>query len=214
MSATAHEPVAAAESQEPRKGRTANGRFAPGNPGGPGNPFGRQVVGLKKVVLTKITEERMGEMVEIMFARAIAGDMTAARILMQYSIGKPAEAIDPDRVDIDDFKVREDAAIPLDRCTDMLERLSAQYVNIIAEHVWPCAQARIIGPLVDGLNCDESTREGRREARRAKRRAQRAAFENGLPTPSLKGSNGQMAEKPSPKVADRDDGPPRSSRND
>jgi hypothetical protein len=180
---------------EEKSHRSANGRFAPGNPGGPGNPFGRQVVGLKKVVLTKITEERMGEMVEVMFARAIAGDMTAARILMQYSLGKPAEAIDPDRVDIDDFKVREEAAIPLDRCTDMLERLSAKYVNIIAEHVWPCAQQRIIGPLVDGLNCDESTREGRREARRAKRRAQRAAFENGLPSPSPDGFDGAADQK-------------------
>ena len=41
----------------PTNGHDAKGRFTRGNPGGPGNPYARQVAALRKVILNRLTEE-------------------------------------------------------------------------------------------------------------------------------------------------------------
>src|SRR4051812_22222710 len=110
--------------------RESNGQFTQGNRGGPGNPFARQVAMLRKLVLSAMTEDRMRQLVEFLFECAMKGDMAAAKMLLQYSLGKPAEAVEPDRIDVEEHKLREESAIPLDRVMDYMDRLSAQYVNI------------------------------------------------------------------------------------
>ena len=85
-------------------GRESNGRFAPGNPGGPGNPFARQVARLRKVILNRITEEDLLALTEALLAKAKEGSVGAAKLLLAYAIGKPASAPDPDRLDGQELK--------------------------------------------------------------------------------------------------------------
>src|SRR6266480_7531802 len=85
--------------QTPASGHEANGQFAKGNPGGPGNPFARQVAKLRKVILDRLTEEDLLAITEALLAKAKEGNVGAARLLLAYGIGKPISAPDPDRLD-------------------------------------------------------------------------------------------------------------------
>src|SRR5438132_4508026 len=85
--------------QVPTTGHEANGRFARGNPGGPGNPYARRVAALRKVLLDRLTEQDLLAITEALLAKAKEGSVGAAKLLSAYGIGKPASAPDPDRLD-------------------------------------------------------------------------------------------------------------------
>jgi hypothetical protein len=89
---------------QPPSGRDAKGRFLPGNPGGPGNPFARQVAQIRKAVINKLTVEEIGLMIDTFKCKAIGGDLASAKFLFQYVIGKPGEAVNPDTLDIEEFR--------------------------------------------------------------------------------------------------------------
>lgn len=86
-------------------GRGAGGRFAKGNPGGPGNPFARRVARLRSLLLDAVSDDDLQAIAAKLVERAKAGDLAAAREVLTRTIGKPIDAIDPDR-DFDE----EDAA--------------------------------------------------------------------------------------------------------
>src|SRR5437588_12016801 len=54
----------------PADDRDATGRFAPGNPGGPGNPYARQVARLRSAMLAAITEDDIQEIVRVLLMKA------------------------------------------------------------------------------------------------------------------------------------------------
>jgi hypothetical protein len=83
-----------------KTGRDAQGRFATGNPGGPGNPFGRRVAELRKVMLECVTDSEMRIVVGELMVQAKCGNLTAIKLLFQYVVGKPAATVDPDAVDV------------------------------------------------------------------------------------------------------------------
>src|SRR5204862_6929732 len=85
--------------QTPTDGREPNGRWAKGNPGGPGNPFARQVAKLRKVIINRLTEDDLLAITEALLAKAKEGSVGAAKLLLSYALGKPASAPDPDRLD-------------------------------------------------------------------------------------------------------------------
>lgn len=100
----------AARSQEapvppaPPAGRDTRGRFVPGNPGGPGNPFARQVAQLRRDILANLTSRDIAQIIATLKMKAISGDMTAIKLLFQYAVGKPANPVNPDTLDIDEFQ--------------------------------------------------------------------------------------------------------------
>src|SRR5207249_6796255 len=85
--------------QTPANGHDAKGRWAKGNPGGPGNPFARQVARLRQVILNRLTEEDLLAITEALLAKAKEGSVSAAKLLLAYALGKPASMPDPDRLD-------------------------------------------------------------------------------------------------------------------
>src|SRR5262245_16842731 len=125
-------PAASASGQPSPNGnsRDGRGRFGPKNPGGPGNPFARQVAALRQVVLDAITAEDMQKIVRKLIELAADGNVAAARLLLSYALGKPQPVPDPDRMDAaewqvfretsrmfhesPDFAQQPDPALPLD----------------------------------------------------------------------------------------------------
>jgi hypothetical protein len=106
------EPSATAPSAPPlapaAEGRdSSSGRFAAGNRYGKGNPHARKMAALREAFLSAATEERMRELGEKLFAAALAGDWQAAKLLLPFVIGRPAEAANPDALDMDEWKGRE-----------------------------------------------------------------------------------------------------------
>jgi hypothetical protein len=103
-------------------GRDSQGRFAKGNPGGPGNPFVRRVASLRNAMLDAVTEDDLRSVVQAVVGKAKAGDLAAAKLLLDYCIGRPPEAIDPDRAELEAMKLdrerRREQAGPLAALVD------------------------------------------------------------------------------------------------
>ena len=97
---------------KPTEGREANGRFATGNPGGPGNPFARKVAALRSAIVEAISEEDIKEIVAVLKQKAKEGSTAAIKLIFQYAIGKPSAENDPDRVDLDGWQLLQEAAQP------------------------------------------------------------------------------------------------------
>ena len=70
-------------------GASGNGQFAAGNPGGPGNPFGKRVTQLRKLLLESVSDDDLKLCVEALVREATEGDIAAIRLVLQYTIGKP-----------------------------------------------------------------------------------------------------------------------------
>ena len=72
-------------------GRDARGRFAKGNPGGPGSPHGSKVARLRSALLAAVTEKDMRQIVEQLVRLAKEGDLAAVRELFLRTLGRPLE---------------------------------------------------------------------------------------------------------------------------
>src|SRR5262245_43627356 len=103
-----HTPHTNGSSAKPRPVRDANGRFVNGNPGGPGNPFARKVAALRKALIHFVTVDDMKHVAFILKEKAMGGDLVAIKLLFQYVLGKPAETVDPDRLDIEEAKIQDE----------------------------------------------------------------------------------------------------------
>ena len=90
--------------------RRSNGRFAKGNPDGPGNPFARRVARLRTLIQEAVTDEDLKAIVQKMVQRAKQGDMVATRELLTRLVGRPPDALDPDKLDLEEIKLRMDTA--------------------------------------------------------------------------------------------------------
>jgi hypothetical protein len=102
------EPSATAAAKPTAGGRDAAGRFIAGNRYGKGNPHARRMAALRQAFLDAATEERMRTLGEKLYAAAIAGDWQATGLFLRFVIGRPADAVDPDRVDLQEWQLRSD----------------------------------------------------------------------------------------------------------
>ena len=75
-----------------RPDRGPDGRFLPGNPGGPGNPLAAQVAKLRAALYDALAEGDIKDIVRALLGRAKQGDVAAAKLLLSYTLGKPLEA--------------------------------------------------------------------------------------------------------------------------
>src|SRR5689334_20040804 len=75
-----------------RDDRDGNGRFLPGNRGGPGNPHAKKVAQLRSALLETVTPEDMRTIVLKLVEMAKGGDLPAIRELLERTLGKRVEA--------------------------------------------------------------------------------------------------------------------------
>jgi hypothetical protein len=88
----------------PKSDHDAKGRFTFGNKGGPGNPHARQTAKLHSAALRVINEQEMEDIFKEMAKLAKEGNVHAARFVAEYTIGKPLAAVNPDRIDYDEWQ--------------------------------------------------------------------------------------------------------------
>lgn len=69
-------------------GWEANGRFAPGNAGGPGNPLGRRTAELRSAMLNAVTDDDIRAIIKNLVASALGGDVMAAREVLNRTVGR------------------------------------------------------------------------------------------------------------------------------
>jgi hypothetical protein len=100
-------------------GRSANGRFGPGNRGGPGNPHGRRVAELRAILLEAVSDDDFRAIAAKLVERAKSGDLFSIRELLDRLMGKPVATVAVEQSDELEFRTREQMK------TEIMERLKA-----------------------------------------------------------------------------------------
>lgn len=77
------------------------GRFLPGNAGGPGNPHVGKVARLKAALLEAVDEEDVRDVIVAMVERARNGDVAAAKVILDRTIGPADKSPEDAPADLD-----------------------------------------------------------------------------------------------------------------
>jgi hypothetical protein len=80
------------------------GRFVAGNKCGQGNPHYRRLAANRTAFLEVVGSEQVKALAARLLARALAGDVDAARLVLAYAVGRPQPAADPDGGDADEWR--------------------------------------------------------------------------------------------------------------
>jgi hypothetical protein len=198
-------------------GRDRRGRFVRGNPGGPGNPFGRKVAALRAALIDCITPQDLQRVMGVLLLEAVNGSIPAARLLLAYTVGKPAAPADPDRVEIDEWQLLKQTVAPQNDVAqtfqsvpvELASKLANATLPVLADEMGDQLAARLSVPVPGSekrVSDDENTLdEDQLEAdwldnELMKDKAMAAAPSptgaNGPKTPSPTGANGQAAPSP------------------
>ncbi len=131
----------AADGPIPDKGgRDHRGRFAPGNKGGPGNPYARRTALLRQAMLDAVTPEDIQAIVRQLIQKAREGDVAAARLVLAYAIGKPDKATDPDAVEVHEFHLWQQSAVANQDLASAMGRIQAGLANELLRNAVPSVQ--------------------------------------------------------------------------
>jgi hypothetical protein len=98
-------PAAPAAPPPAAADRGPGGQFQPGCRPGPGNPFAKRVATLRKALLDSVTEADVAKVGQFLLRRSLSGDVAAAKVLLAYVVGKPTPPVDPDRVELEAWKL-------------------------------------------------------------------------------------------------------------
>jgi hypothetical protein len=174
----------------PKPEHESNGRFARGNKGGPGNPFARRTAELRALFQDEMSDNDLRGLARAMIDRAKKGDVAAAKLTLHYALGKPAAAVEPDRVDIEEHRLRMESAVPITDWSHRPGELSAATVNRLMDNIAPCYEAHTLDPILAGISAMNAAPPGQesRAGRKALKRAQRM-LKKGI-RPSANGSIG------------------------
>jgi len=96
----------------PPEGRDAQGRFTANNRFGPGNPFARRTAAFRRAIAEAVTEEMIAAVIAKLTEAALAGDVAAIKLFLAYTVGKPAPAVNPDTLDIEELRQYEQELLP------------------------------------------------------------------------------------------------------
>jgi hypothetical protein len=108
-----------------QSGRDGKGRFARGNKGGPGNPFNRRVAALRQLLVERVSDDDLAAIVDRLVQKAREGDVSAARLVLSYAVGRPTSAVDPDELDIQEMSIFTREALTPQQSTAPLEGIPA-----------------------------------------------------------------------------------------
>jgi len=204
---TATERRVANEKKDTTSGRDSRGRFAPGNPGGPGNPHARKVAELRQALVNFVTAEDMKEIALILKEKAKMGNLAAIKLLFQYVLGKPLAATDPDRLDVDEWEKFQESARPPREMDEVMHRLPAEVVTELTKIAWPCAVERDFkAPFRESLKAMDQ-RDAERAATGQPPTPNGENGGSGDPPPRPNGENGRRATA-SPKANDENGAEP------
>ena len=147
-------------------GRDSDGRF------GPVNPFAQQVAALRAALVESVTPDDIRAIAARLVQDSRAGDNTATKLLFQYVIGKPQPATDPDKLDVDEFRGLQEAAVPPEVFAAMLRCVPLALLL----QLWPLlieAKTNETAGFVQETCAHADEKDRRRQERAAKKAARR-----------------------------------------
>jgi hypothetical protein len=126
---------------KPEAQRDQRGRFAAGNRGGPGNPFARQTAALRVALINAATPERITNIANAILDKAEKGDVSAAKLVFAYTVGKPAAAADPDTLDQQEMKTLANNHVDYDDMERVSKLLPVRLVLELFQAILPYLNA-------------------------------------------------------------------------
>ena len=151
-------------------GRTPGGQFAAGNAGGPGNPHARACARMLQAFRDNITEEEMLQICRMLYVKAVGGDISAAKIILSYKIGKPLPAPHPDSIDRDEWDHYQNDAIRVEDMKLAMSSLPTSAGNDIVRVSLPIMTASRMNDLAAQLLDGCAARGGERRKKRGEGR--------------------------------------------
>jgi len=136
---------------KPQEGRTAAGTFAVGNQFARGNPTARRMAALRSALLNNLTAEKMTTLGDRLYELAIGGDLAAAKLLLTYAIGKAPEAVDADRLDLDEFSIIDAAPTMAQLLRLFLDGADPKDAAEVFKMLHPQGQDKLLGKISDEL---------------------------------------------------------------
>ncbi len=121
--------------------RDPRGRFAPGNPGGPGNPFARRVAAFRKAVCEAVTDQDFRDLAARLLQAARRGDLAAVKLLFAYTIGRPGNAVDPDTLDVQEWSLMRQSPLNPEEMVPLLRNIPLPLALTLFRIALPCVQA-------------------------------------------------------------------------
>ena len=100
-------------------GRGADGRFARGNCGGPGNPHAQRTARLRAMLLDSVSDDDFTTVVGKLVAMAKGGDLAAIRELLDRMMGKPKATIELEQAEMDEAELNREIEDALERLADV-----------------------------------------------------------------------------------------------
>src|SRR6266498_2053101 len=171
--------------EAPAEGRAANGRFTIGNKGGPGNPFAREVAGLRQALLKRINAESIDRIAAKLISLAEEGNLQAIKMVFDYAIGKPQPAPDPDRMDVDEWDVYKQTA-PMKTEAAAMSKAGSPHFHINTVRTMRPIIDSLVQLEINGLVQEAMKPKEEREAAEAAKAAECEAILNS-PAPPLPG---------------------------
>lgn len=100
--------------------REPDGRFAAGNPGGPGRPKGRRISELRRAAEEAVTPDMVRGVLRKVAMQALQGNLAAARIFLERTLGRAAEVSAAEPLDIPPPRLRTaaDCTAAVQKVTD------------------------------------------------------------------------------------------------
>jgi hypothetical protein len=111
-------------------GRAADGRFAVGNPGGPGgSAFAKRSAQLRQTLIDAVSEQDIRDVATKLVERAKAGDVDAARLLFDRLLGKPVMPVAVKTEPADEIRTVE--TVTLNQAIEQLKRATPEEREIV-----------------------------------------------------------------------------------
>jgi hypothetical protein len=151
-------------------GREPNGQFAKGNTGGPGNPYARQVARMRVRALDSVSGDDVEAILAKMVELAKQGDVPAARLVLQYTLGRPVPSAHPDRLDRDEVEAFQANAMRRDAFS-LVESTPVEPVLVAVRELSPARGDRFREGMLANILARDAAEEQARAAdsKRSKR---------------------------------------------
>jgi hypothetical protein len=122
-------------------GRDSQGRFAKGNPGGPGNPYYRRQARLKRQLLESVTDVDVLSVLRVLLGLARSGDLAAIKLFLEYTVGKPTKEVDPDKEELHEWQLQQQTP-RLDQVGELMAQgIETEVANQVTREVVPIVGA-------------------------------------------------------------------------
>ena len=144
-------------------GRDAQGRFAAGNKGGPGNPFARRTAAMRKAIAEAVTPQMLADLAAVMFKKGMAGDVAAAKLVFSYAAGRAAPAPDPDTLDAHELAVRRGGVATAEDMKALFERCPAWLLCAVASVAAPQVHEHLRTAFAQGVRRQGETEQKGRQ---------------------------------------------------